>query len=69
MTPHQSEVVAMVESAGELSLALRSIAENDGKTLAEDMPQLAAKYDDTTKRPGGDTLFLRYGIENYTANK
>ena len=69
LTPHQSEVIAMVESAGELSLALRSIAENDGKTLAEDMPQLAAKYDDTTKRPGGDTLFLRYGIENYTANK
>ena len=44
LTPHQTEVIAMVESSGELSLALRSIAENDGKKIEEIMPELAEKY-------------------------
>ena len=43
MTMVQAEVMARVESEGELSLALRSIAESDGRAM-EEGPQLAEKY-------------------------
>lgn len=69
LTPKESEVIAMVESSGELSLALRSIAESDGKSVQENMPVLADKYGDTAKRVGGNTLFVRYGIETYAADQ
>ena len=71
LTPHQSEVIAMVESSGELSLALRSIAENDGKKLEDIMPQLAEKYEAGAggKRVNTDTLYVRYGIESFATNK
>ncbi len=62
LNPLQSEVVSMVESAGELSLALRSIAENGDKGLDAGGPQLAEKYSRRGPR-GGDRLFVRYGIE------
>ena len=65
----QSEIIARVESEGELSLALRSIAENDGKSMDEG-PQLADKYKDADgKKPRTtDTLFIRYGRETYATN-
>lgn len=72
LSPHQTEVIALVESSGELSLALRSIAENDGKKLDEIMPELAEKYKETTagaKRANNDTLYVRYGIESYASVK
>ena len=69
LTAPQSEVIAMVESSGELSLALRSIAENDGKALQDIGPQLADKYTGKSKRVGNNTLFVRYGIETYAANQ
>lgn len=69
LTPPQSEIIARVESEGELSLALRSIAENDGKAM-DDGPQLAEKYKDVGgKKPrSNDTLFIRYGRETYATN-
>jgi pilus assembly protein CpaB len=44
LTPEQSEVIAKIEASGELSLALRSISEADGKTLADDKPVLSEAY-------------------------
>jgi pilus assembly protein CpaB len=64
----QSEVISMIESAGELSLALRSIAENEGMSMEENGPKLADKYLGT-KKGGGDTLFVRYGIESYSSTR
>ena len=68
LDPHQSEVIAMIESAGELSLALRSIAENDGKSMDKEGPKLADKYMGK-KQGGGDTLFVRYGVESYASTR
>lgn len=69
ITPVQAEVMARVETEGELSLALRSIAESEGKAM-EEGPQLADKYRGrgTTTRQS-DTLYVRYGIETYGANR
>lgn len=70
LTPQQVEIVARLESEGELSLALRSIAETDGHAM-EIGPQLSEKY----KLPAGskssstDTLFIRYGRESYATSK
>ncbi len=69
LTPKQSEVIAMVESAGELSLALRSIAENDGKNMETEGPILADSYNGKSKRVGNNTLFVRYGIETYAQDQ
>ncbi len=67
LTHAQAEVLAKVESEGELALALRSIAENDGKDM-EVGPQLAEKYKSGNKKGrSSETLFVRYGIETYSA--
>lgn len=67
LTHPQAEILARVESEGELALALRSIAENDGKSM-EIGPQLADKYkSDNKKGHSSETLFVRYGIETYSA--
>lgn len=69
ITPQQAEIIAQVESSGELSLALRSIAENDGKTAAQIFPELEGKYkvkaNDKAELKSGDPLFVRAGIESY----
>ena len=67
LTPQQSETIAEVESSGELSLALRSIAENDGKTAEENVPELAGKYKGRATGQAGDPLFVRAGVESYAA--
>ncbi len=68
LDPRQTEVIAMIESAGELSLALRSMAENDGNAMGQDGPRLSDKY--SGKKTGtSDTLYVRYGIEVYTSNR
>jgi pilus assembly protein CpaB len=69
LDPRQSEIIAMIESAGELSLALRSIAENDGKNMEKEGPKLSEKYSGKKKTGGGDTLFVRYGVETYTSTR
>jgi pilus assembly protein CpaB len=67
LTHAQAEVLARVESEGELALALRSIAESNGKAMQEG-PQLADKYkSDSKKGHSSETLFVRYGIETYSA--
>jgi pilus assembly protein CpaB len=68
LTSLQSEVIARIESQGELTLALRSIAENDGKALENIQPQLADKYSGDRKKAVSSTLFVRYGVETYASN-
>ncbi len=69
LTPTQVEIIARLESEGELSLALRSIAESDGRAM-EEGPQLAEKYRTPTgtKKRSTDTLFVRYGQETYATS-
>ena len=69
LTLPQAEILTRVETEGELTLVLRSIAETDGKDV-EIGPQLSEKYQNT-KGAGvnGDTLFVRYGIETYAVSR
>jgi pilus assembly protein CpaB len=69
LSARQSEVIAQVESMGELSLALRSIAENDGVSIENNKPVLAEKYVGNGKTSTSDTLFVRYGRETYATNR
>jgi pilus assembly protein CpaB len=69
LEPRQAEIVEQVQSTGELSLALRSIAESEGKSPDQITPQLADKYAGKGKQEGGETRFLRYGVESYAANQ
>jgi pilus assembly protein CpaB len=65
LTPAQTEIMAMVESSGELSLALRSIAENEGKSIQDNIPVLGEHYNKSGKQATNETLFVRYGVETY----
>jgi pilus assembly protein CpaB len=70
LNARQAEVIAQVESSGELSLALRSIAENDGVPIDKNNPMLTEKYTGSGKAgTSSDTLFVRYGIETYAQNR
>jgi pilus assembly protein CpaB len=68
LTMQQAEIIARVESEGELSLALRSISESEGRPMDEG-PVLAEKYRTSDQKPrNNDTLFVRYGIETFATN-
>ncbi len=68
LDPRQTEIIALIESSGELSLALRSMAENEGKNAAQLGPTLSERY--SGKKAGStDTLYVRYGVEVYTSNR
>jgi pilus assembly protein CpaB len=68
ITLQQAEIIARVESEGELALALRSISESEGRPLDEG-PVLAEKYRSSDSKPrNNDTLFVRAGIETYATN-
>ena len=65
LTPLQSEVLATVQSSGELSLALRSIAENDGLSESEIQPVLADKYlGKSEKNASNEPMIIRAGVES-----
>ncbi|MBL8905373.1 MAG: Flp pilus assembly protein CpaB [Rhizobiales bacterium] len=61
LTPQQSEVISMAESTGQLSLVLRSIAENGDKGLDDTGPQLSEKYAQGAQ--GNDKTYIKYGVE------
>lgn len=68
LTPEQAEVMATIQSTGELSLVLRSIAENDGKSAAEIQPVLADKYQSKpNKNVTSEPMIIRAGIESRAA--
>jgi pilus assembly protein CpaB len=66
LDPHQAEVVSMAETAGQLSLALRSIAENDGVPLADVGPRLSDKYANSST--GADLTIVKYGFTKRYSN-
>lgn len=68
LTPLESEVLATVASSGELSLALRSLAESDGKSESENQPMLAEKYQmNGAKNASNETTIVRAGVSKQMA--
>ncbi len=63
LDPRQSEVVALAETTGQLTLALRALADNGSSELGDDGPRLSKKY----ATGAGEITILRYGIERQTA--
>jgi pilus assembly protein CpaB len=64
LDPMQSEVVTKVEAAGELSLALRSIAEGGDQGIQDTKPVLSPAFMNNRKKPAdNDRVIVRYGVE------
>lgn len=62
LDPKQTEILAMVESSGQLTLALRSLADQGDSALGDDGPRLAEHY-----LRGGradEVAVFRYGIKS-----
>ncbi len=66
LEPKQAEVLAKVETSGQLTLSLRSIADAGSKKMGDDGPMLSPQY-----AKGGGTgnaiSIYRYGVESLTA--
>ena len=66
LEPKQAEVLAKVETTGQLTLILRSIADSGSKKMGDDGPKLSPQY-----AKGGGTgnsiKIFRYGIESLSA--
>ena len=62
LDPKQAEVLAMVESSGHLTLALRSLADQGDSTLGTDGPRLAEHYH--TGGRADEVAVFRYGIKS-----
>jgi pilus assembly protein CpaB len=62
----QAEVMAMAESSGQLSLALRSIAESDDTALGDDGPQLSERFAKGVS--GSEITISRWGVKSYTTS-
>lgn len=66
LEPKQAEVLAKVETSGQLTLSLRSIADSGSKELGDDVPKLSPQY-----AKGGGTgnavKVYRYGVESLSA--
>ncbi|MGE0240507.1 MAG: Flp pilus assembly protein CpaB [Parvibaculaceae bacterium] len=60
LDPRQAEVISMAQDVGQLSLALRSIRENDGVPLAENIPKLSDRYANGTE--SNEMTIIRYGV-------
>lgn len=60
--PTQSEILTKVNSAGTLSLVLRSLAEGGAAGLQDDRPALSEAYRNP-RRAGTGALVIRYGVE------
>jgi pilus assembly protein CpaB len=66
LSPDESEAIAQAESSGELSLALRALAENEGKTPDEITPELTGKFIKGKSDSGNSgTMVMRAGNETY----
>ncbi len=58
VTPKQAEVLARVQDMGDLTLALRSLAEEGEGNLADAKPRLSPKF---AAQAGGDVQLFRFG--------
>jgi len=66
LEPRQAEVLAKVETSGQLTLSLRSIADSGSKKLGDDGPRLSKQY----AKGGGNGNAIkvyRYGVESLSA--
>ena len=62
LDPKQTEVLAMVESSGQLTLALRSLADQGDSALGDDGPKLAEHY--ISGGRADEIAVFRYGIKS-----
>jgi pilus assembly protein CpaB len=61
LEPEQAVALATAASVGKISLALRSLAENEGKDLGASGPQLNESFG----QPGKSIGLLRYGVKTF----
>jgi pilus assembly protein CpaB len=66
LDPVQSEVLSMVESSGQLTLALRSIADSGSAELGDDGPRLSEKF--LNGSSGSAISLSRWGVMSYTSS-
>lgn len=65
LDPTQSEVIALAENRGQLTLALRSMADNGSSEMGDDGPRLAEGLGKSSS--SGEITVMRYGIQSRTA--
>lgn len=61
LEPEQAVALATAASLGKISLALRSLAENEGKDMGSGGPQLNESFG----QPGKSIGLLRYGVKTF----
>jgi pilus assembly protein CpaB len=66
LNPVQAEVLSMVESSGQLTLALRSIADSGSSGLGDDGPMLSEKFKNGSS--GSAISLSRWGVMSYTSS-
>jgi len=66
LEPTQAEVLAKVETSGQLTLSLRSIADSGSKKLGDDGPRLSPQYAKGGGTGNGIKVY-RYGVESLSA--
>jgi pilus assembly protein CpaB len=69
LDPFQSEVITKVEAAGELSLALRSIAEGGDMGVKDAKPVLSEAFTNKKKSADGERMIVRYGVETVITSR
>jgi pilus assembly protein CpaB len=62
LDPKQAEILAMVESSGQLTLALRSLADQVDSALGDDGPRLAERF--VKGERAAEVSVFRYGIKS-----
>ena len=65
LEPRQAEVIALAETTGQLTLALRSMADNGSSELGDDGPRLTKRF--AKGANGGEITVMRYGIQRQAA--
>lgn len=65
LTPKQAEVLAKVETSGQLTLTLRSFADVGTKKMGDDRPRLAPQY--AKGATGNEIKVFRYGVKSLSA--
>ncbi len=66
LTPEQAEVLAKVETSGQLTLALRALADAGSKKMGDDVPKLSPRY--AKGSTGNEINIFRYGARSQTAS-
>ena len=65
LLPRQAEVLATVETTGQLTLVLRSLADNGSTKLGDARPVLSKRY--KSGKRNGELVIYRYGVPTVTS--